>query len=187
VDGGIDSLTRGDEELAGTVLEDYVSLAAADMLDDVPVRILASIGMGIEGDVSCNCILENIAALTEAGGFLECSSLLHGSEPFRLYEEAMLYAHQQAGQQPSVINASIISAARGQFGDYHMTERTRGSELWISPLMSLYWYFDLPTVAARNHFVEPLKQTRTAGEAFGVIYEAREQMSLRTSRPIPLP
>lgn len=187
VDGGIDSLTRGDEEMVGTVLEDYVSLAAVDMLTDIPLRILASIGMGIEGDVSCSCVLENIAALTGDGGFLGCSSLIHNYNALRQYEEAVLYAHQQPGQQPSVINASIISAERGRYGDYHMTERTRGSELWISPLMSLYWFFDLPAVAAKNIFAERLKETRTAGEAFGVIYETREQMSLRPTLPVPLP
>jgi len=187
VDGGIDSLTRGDEELVGTVLEDYVSLAAADMMSGVPVRILASIGMGIEGDVSCACVFENIAAITEIGGFLGCSGLSAQMECFRRYEDAVSFVHHQPGQQPSVINASIISAARGHYGDFHLTERTRGSELRISPLMNLYWFFDLPTAARQNLFVDRLRNTRTAGDAFGVIYEARETMTLRRPIPFTLP
>src|SRR5579872_7372201 len=41
VDGGVDSLSRGDESQVGTVLEDALSLAAVNDLEDVPIRILA--------------------------------------------------------------------------------------------------------------------------------------------------
>lgn len=186
IDGGMDSLTRGDEELVGTVLEDYVSLAAVALLREVPVRIMACIGMGVEGDVSHTCVLENIAALTRQGGFLGVSALHASSEAFRRYEDAVSYVHSQPGQQPSVINASVISSALGHYGDFHLTERTRGSQLWISPLMSLYWFFSVELVAAQNLFLQELQQTRSAGEAFGVIYEARENMKLRPAGPIPL-
>jgi hypothetical protein len=37
----------------------------------------------------------------------------------------------------------------GQFDDYHATHRTRGSKLFINPLMTLYWCFRLDPVAER--------------------------------------
>ena len=37
VDGGVDSPARGDEELCGTILEDYLSIAAVSQLQEVPV------------------------------------------------------------------------------------------------------------------------------------------------------
>ncbi len=166
-------------------MEDYSSLAAVSMLN-LPVRIVACIGMGVEGDVCYAQVFENIAAITAADGFLGTASLLPQSEAFHLYEQAVTYVHEQSGQQPSVINASILSAARGQFGDYHLTDRTRGSRLWISPLMSLYWFFTVEAVAARNLFVDELKKAATAAEACGIIYETRDRMSLRPPDPIQL-
>lgn len=185
VDGGVDSLTRGDEALAGTVLEDYASLVAVALLDEVPARLMACVGMGVEGDVSHACVLENVAALCALGGFLGTSALPAQSEACQQYAEAVAYVHAQPGQQPSVINASILSAAEGRFGDYHATERTRGSELWISPLMSLYWCFMVEAVAARNLFLAALQQARTMGEMFDAIYPASDQMPLRPAKPLP--
>ena len=187
IDGGVDSLTRGDEALCGTILEDYVSLAAVSLLPEVPMRVMACIGMGVEGDVSHARVFENIAALTQTGGFLGVSALLSQSPACRLYEQALEYVHSQPQQQPSVINASVVSAARGYFGDYHLTERTRGSELWISPLMNLYWFFTVAAVAKQNRFLSQLQQTQTMGDVFGATYEAREQMLLRPTLPIRLP
>src|SRR6185503_14425123 len=47
VDGGGDSLMRGDENGAGSLLEDSISLAAVSALD-VHVKILSCIGFGTE-------------------------------------------------------------------------------------------------------------------------------------------
>lgn len=187
IDGGVDSLTRGDEALCGTILEDYISIAAISLLQEVPVRVMACIGMGVEGDVSHSRVLENIAALTQKGGLLGVSALLPRSPACDLYEQALEYVHNQPGQQPSVVNASIVSSVRGHFGDYHLTERTRGSELWISPLMSLYWFFSVDAVAAQNLFLQHLQQSRSMGDAFGATYEVREQMELRKAGEIRLP
>jgi hypothetical protein len=187
IDGGVDSLTRGDEELCGTILEDYLSIAAVSLLQEIPVRVLACIGMGVEGDVSHALVLENIATLTRQGGFLGVSALMAQSQACQLYEEALDYVHRQPEQQPSVVNASIISAVRGQFGDYHLTERTRGSRLWISPLMSLYWFFTVDAVAEQNLFIDALRTTRSMGDVFGATYEVRDQMPLRPGTPVRLP
>jgi hypothetical protein len=187
VDGGVDSLTRGDEELCGTILEDYISLAAVSQLEEVAVRVMACIGMGIEGDVANAQVLENIAALTRQGGFLGAAALVAQAPVCQLYAQALTYVHEQPEQQPSVINASVLSAARGHFGNYHLTERTRGSELWISPLMNLYWFFQTAAVAAQNLFVPQLLPTNSMGEAFGATYEVREKMSLRKATAVRLP
>ena len=151
------------------------------------MRVLACIGMGVEGDVSHARILENIAALTQQGGFLGASALLAQSQACELYQEALAYVHKQPEQQPSVVNASIVSSVRGHFGDYHLTDRTRGSELWISPLMSLYWFFSVDAVASQNLFLESMQETRSMGDAFGATYEVREKMQLRPGTPVRLP
>ena len=64
-------------------------------------------------------------------------------EAFRFYKEALDHVQSRPGQRSEhVINASVVSAVQGHYGDYHATERTHGSRLWISPLMPLYWFFD---------------------------------------------
>jgi len=187
IDGGIDSLMRGDEEYAGSILDDFLSIAAVSQLPEVPVRIMTCIAMGAENDIFHGRVFENIASLTMAGGLLGVSALVAQTEAYRRYEEVVAYVHAQVGQQPSVINASVISSAQGHFGDYHATERTRGSELWISPLMSLYWFFDVDAVAAQNVLMRALQQTNNINAACGVVYDTREQMALRPAVPVRLP
>jgi len=164
-----------------------VTLVAGELLPDVSNKILACIGLGVEGDVSHESVFENIAAITAAGGFLGACDLTAKSKAYQLYEAALAFAHNQPGQQPSVINASIMSSVRGHFGDHHATERTKGSKLWISPLMSLYWFFDLHTVADQNLFTESLKDTVTDKDAAAAIYDFRDSLRLRPAKPIPLP
>ena len=48
VDGGTDSLMRGDEFGLGTPEEDMASLAGVDALPDVPTKILACIGFSVD-------------------------------------------------------------------------------------------------------------------------------------------
>ena len=84
--------------------------------------------------------LENIAALTQTVGFLGCCSLVPQMEAYKAYEEAVLYVQNAPFQDASVINSSIISSAQGYYGNYHLTQKTEGSLLWISPLMPIYCF-----------------------------------------------
>lgn len=161
IDGGVDSLMRGDEAAMGTIIEDATSLFVVNELRHIPVRIVGCIGLGAERDIAYAHVLENIASLTEAGGFLGVCSLTPQMPAYQAYEEAVLYVQGKRFQDPSVINSSIISAVQGHYGDYHLTEKTKGSRLWISPLMPLYWFFDLPLVAQHNLYLSQLRDTDT--------------------------
>jgi hypothetical protein len=187
IDGGVDSLMRGDEAELGTVVEDACSLAAVSQLDHVPVRLIACLAFGAEQDVAYAHVLENIAALAGSGGFLGSCSLVRQMEAYRLYEEAVLFVHEQPIQDPSIINASVVSAVQGEYGDYHLTEKTKGSRLWISPLMPIYWFFDLPAVAARHLFLPELASTDTFSEALRATLMARAGMKVRRAARISLP
>jgi hypothetical protein len=161
IDGGVDSLIQGDEKGVGTVVEDAISLYVVNEMDHIPVRILATVAFGAEKNISYNQIFENIALLTKAGAFQGVCALTPQMESYQSFENAVLFVQQQRGQEPSVINSSLISAVRGEFGNYHLTAKTKGSRLWISPLMTLYWFFDLPMVASHNKFLNFLKDTET--------------------------
>lgn len=150
VDGGVDSLVRGDEAELGTAVEDLTSLYAVNQLSHISTRLIACIGFGAERDLTHAHIFENIASITKAGGFLGSCSLTPQMESYQTYDEAVTFVQSNEFQDPSVINSSIVSAVRGNYGDYHLTEKTKRSKLWISPLMSLYWFFDFDTVAKQN-------------------------------------
>ena len=165
VDGGVDGLLRGDEEETGTLIEDSISLFAVNELTHLSPRLIVCLGFGSEQNVSYTQVLENIAGLTKTGGFLGTCSLTPAMDAYRFYEEALLYTQGKPHQDPSVINSSVVSAARGHFGNFHLTEKTKGNPLYISPLMLLYWFFDLPTVARHHLFLPSLRETQTFMQA----------------------
>lgn len=187
VDGGVDSLSRGDEAHMGSVMEDWTTLAAVAELDEVPLRLLACIGLGAECEVTHAHIFENIADLTAAGAFLGTCSLLGASAAGRAYDEAVTFAQSQPHQEPSVINSSILSAVRGHYGNFHLTDKTRKRPIWISPLMSIYWFFDAKAVADRNLVLSQLRWTQTQTEVGKAIIEARYGITCRPVQSIPLP
>ncbi len=163
VDGGVDSLMRGDEAGLGTPQEDMASLSAGYSVTGIENKFLVAIGFGVDTHhgVSHGQFLENVAALSEAGGYLGAWSLMAGSEEFSLYTEAIDFVVRRMPQRPSIVNASIISAVNGWFGDRHATKRTEGTTLFINPLMGLYWSFALEKVAKRNLYLNHIRQTET--------------------------
>jgi hypothetical protein len=162
VDGGTDILMRGDEAGLGTPEEDAASLAAASGLD-VATRLLVCIGFGIDAHHGvCHAhFLEAVAALARSGNFLGAWSLTKEMPEVERYRDAIRYAFAGASRQPSVVNESILSALDGEFGDFHATPRTHGSELFINPLMSLCWAFRLDAVARRNLYLDQIRGTRS--------------------------
>ncbi len=186
IDGGVDSLMRGDEAEMGTVLEDAFSLSAVSRLEGLTTRVLACVGMGAELEVTHAHVFENIAALTQAGAFLGTCSLAPQMEAAGFYEKAVLHAFAQRGQDPSVINSSLVSSVRGDYGNVHLTARTEGSRLWISPLMSVFWFFDLAAVAERNFFLPALHKSQSFKEGLAAIAQARSMVPIRPKRTVPL-
>jgi hypothetical protein len=187
VDGGVDSLLQGDETEVGTLVEDATSMVAVEALRDVPLRLVACIGFGAERDMTHAQVLENIAALAAADGFLGACSLVRQMEAYQAYEEAVTAVHGQPFQDPSVINASILSAVRGHYGDYHLTQKTKGSRLWISPLMPVYWFFDFAAVVQRNRFLAEIVETDSFMEAATAFLQWRQRARVRPASRIPLP
>ncbi len=186
IDGGVDGLIRGDESEVGTFVEDAISLFAVNELREIPVRIVVCYGFGIEPDIAHAHGLENMAALMRTGAFLGGCALAPQMDAYQLYEEAVLYAQGKCYQDPSVINSCIISAARGHFGDHHLTEKTKGSQLHISLLMAWYWFFDLPTVTRHNYFLSALRDTDTFLDALHAAVSATSSLPKRKTSNIPL-
>jgi len=180
VDGGVDSLMRGDEEAPGTLIEDGLSLAGVRALP-IPVKILACLGMGteIEEGLAVSHALENIAALAKAGAFLGSCALTPDMEAFQFYESACRHVWEQSDQPKSHISTRVIPAVHGEFGDYHMYSDDQRLAVSISPLMGLYWFFDAHTVIEKNLILEMLAATHSKAEAFFRYQQMRQGMRLR--------
>jgi hypothetical protein len=187
IDGGVDSLFRGDEFEVGTLIEDTISLAAVSKLDNVPTRIVACTAFGAEQSMSYAHVFENMAALAKLDAFLGSCSLVKSMKVYQRYEEAVLYVQSRPVQDSSVINSSLISAVQGHYGNFHLTEKTLGSILWISPLMPIYWFYDLQAVAERNLLIEAFLPTETFMEAWRHVFKIRLQLPQRSRSRIPLP
>jgi len=179
VDGGVDSLMQGDELMVGTMLEDSVSLACVDALQEIPVRITACIAFGAELHMAYAHVMENIAALTRQNAFYGTCSLLPQMPVYQHYEAAVTYAQGQPYQDYSVINSSVISAVQGRYGDYHLTPKTKGSTLWISALMSMYWFFDTRAMAKVNRLCPFLLNAESMREMFTVAARILENIERR--------
>lgn len=186
VDGGTDSLMRGDEAGLGTPSEDLSSMVAVNRTD-VSKKLLACIGFGVDRfhGVCHAQFLEAVAALTEQRAFLGAFSVLPQSVEAQKYLDLVQYASAETITRPSIVNTSIASSVAGKFGDYHSTTRTEGSQLWISPLMSMYWSFQLPAVVERNLYADRIEDTESFHEVTETIQQFRAEHPRREWEAIP--
>lgn len=187
VDGGTDILMRGDEAGLGTPAEDITTLAAAQALD-LDIKLVTCLGFGVDAyhGVCHAHFLENVAALQRSGHFLGALSVLPHMPEAQAYLDAVAWVHERCPLRPSIVNASIASALEGDYGDTHRTPRTRGSELWINPLMSTYFSFDLEAVAARVLYLDALRDTETIFEVSALIEAYRHGATARPRTAIPV-
>lgn len=187
VDGGTDILMRGDECDLGTPQEDLTSVAAVVDLE-LREKLIVCLGFGVDRHHGvCHAhFLENVAALSRAGAFLGTLSLLKSMPEVQRYLEAVRFSSEQMPAAPSIVSTSIASAIEGEYGDVHATKRTRGSKLWINPLMSLYWAFELEAVARRCLYLDAISATETAFEVNSIIEAFRHTIRLRDREDIPV-
>lgn len=180
IDGGTDSLMRGDEPGLGTPEEDISSIAVLQQLT-VATKLLVCLGFGIDTfhGVCHAYFLEAVADLIQRGGFLGSWSLTGDMPEVQHYRAATEYVLQAMPTHPSIVSTSILNAVAGLFGDVQTTTRTAGSKLFINPLMSFYWAFRLETVAQRLLYLDAIQQTQTLRELSHAIEAFRDTLPQR--------
>jgi len=188
VDGGTDSLMRGDEAGLGTPHEDIASILSVNELP-VERKMLACLGFGVDHfhGVCHAQFLEAVAELTSKHSYLGMFSLLDEMPEVQLYRKATQYVFNSMPQHISIVSSSIISALDGKYGNHHTTMRTQYSKLWINPLMPVYWCFQLPQVAERILYRDAMMNTETFSDSIDVINEFRSTLSnIRPKETIPV-
>ncbi|MCE7012006.1 DUF1152 domain-containing protein [Kibdelosporangium philippinense] len=186
VDGGTDILMRGDEVGLGTPEEDMTSLAALAGVDGVD-RLVACIGFGIDTyhGVCHSHVLENLASLTRTGAYLGAFSIPPDSAEAAAYLRAVDHAQAATPRRPSIVNGQIAAAIRGEFGNSQFTERTAGSELFVNPLMAMYFTLDLPGLAESIGYLPRMEESIHMVEVAMAIREHREHIERRIWRAFP--
>lgn len=186
VDGGTDILMRGDEAALGTPAEDIASLAAVAGLD-TPTKVVCCLGFGIDAYHGVNHVqvLENIAELDRDGAYLGALSIPSASREAEIYRDAVAYAQARTPIRPSIVNGQIAAAMRGEFGDVQFTRRTAGSPLFVNPLMTIYFSFDLAGLAARCLYLDRLEQTIGMRQVWTRIEAFRDEITTRIPRAFP--
>jgi len=188
VDGGTDSLMRGDEIGLGTPQEDISSIIAVNELS-IERKMLACLGFGVDyfHGVCHAHFLEAVAEITRNQGYLGMFSLVEQMQEVQMYKMATESVFKSMPQQISIVSSSIISAINGNYGDYHATSRTRNSKLWINPLMPVYWCFKLSSVVERILYGDAMKNTDKYTDVNGVIKDFRESChNIRPRQEIPV-
>lgn len=188
VDGGTDSLMFGDEEGLGTPQEDMCSIAAVHR-SRASKKYLLSIGFGIDHfhGVSHYRFLENVAEIMKTGGYLGAFQLTKEMEAARKYIEAINFANERMPSRKSIVSNSIVSSLEGEYGDYHRINRTEGSQLWINPLMTIYWCFELNTIIRKIKYYDYIKDVNSISEFKGQLSKYRNQLnSIREKKDLPI-
>ena len=188
VDGGTDSLMRGDEVGLGTPQEDISSIVAVNELE-VERKMLACLGFGVDHfhGVCHAHFLEAVAEIIRNHGYLGMFSILEEMREVQLYRQATDAVFKSMPQHISIVSSSILSAVEGKYGNHHATPRTQNSKLWINPLMAVYWCFQVSTVAERVLYREAMKNTETFHDVNGVIKEFRVAcQNIRPREEIPV-
>ena len=187
VDGGTDSLMRGDEAGLGTPTEDIASMGAVFQAK-VAQKLLVCLGFGVDDfhGVPHAQFLENVARLSQKKAFLGCFSLTPGMSEANALRDATQYANEKMAFQPSIVANSIVSALEGHYGDHHATFRTSGSRLWINPLMYIYWGFQLEPVIDELLYYELIRNTENIDEINNLIMLFRSRITPKLKENIPL-
>jgi hypothetical protein len=187
VDGGTDSLMRGDETGLGTPVEDVSSILAA-VVQNVPVKMLMCVGFGVDAfhGVCHAQYLEAVADLIAQGAYLGTWSLMREMPEVLFYQEASEFVFRKMPHHPSIVSSSILSALEGHFGDYHVTARTQSSKLFINPLMALVWCFELEAVAGRLLYPPELADTESVREVLFLIRRFRDSIFPKPFEPLPM-
>lgn len=174
IDGGVDSLMHGDETECGSILEDTVSLASLKDINNIPNKILATVGFGteIEDHLDHYLALSNIAELIKLNGLIGSCCLIKEDQSFNFMKNAYEYVVNISNHAKSHITPRIISAVEGNF--------INNQHYFIQPLMNLYWFWKPEVVISQNKLIDKtFCSTNTFTDVNMVYRQKLNNMSLR--------
>ena len=189
LDAGVDGLFEGSEHEIGTPAVDMVSLFAANQLSHLK-RFYACTAFGTEGrnhSVRHADALMRISQQVALGGMLGVSALLPQQPYGKLFPAAVEFIHSKVGKDwHSNMASSIQAALKGKFGHHDLTVKTTDSQIWVSPLTLLYWFFSLESIVEVKPFRRRAVSTDTVQEMNELIAETRGRSKVLPRLDIPI-
>ncbi len=179
IDGGSDSLMKGDEEGLGDPIEDAVSLCAISQLN-IKEKILINIGLGCDrfNHVSDASSLRAISEAIEANAYLGAFHFYKGTKGFEFYKFCIDYISDKQNWH-SIVSESIISASQGFFGSKEVPKRLQSranDQVYLWPLMSIMWTHDLDFFAGRSLICEWIKNEKSTLECHLALERGRHRI-----------
>lgn len=189
IDGGIDGIFRGDECDMGTPSMDSVSVIST-ALSDAKQKIYACTAFGTEGaegNVSHGLALRIMSDLIRTDGMFGTGMVLPNVGSGRDFLSLVSAVKSWVSPlRESVIVNSITAAMNGRFGRQNIHAKTRDRRPWISPLTSMYWYFDAKVVAESKYFYESAINSETVKEVNDALNDYRDNHNILKFLNIPI-
>ncbi len=161
-------------------------MAAPAPLDGLPASSSRPVSASTRTTASTTCRSWRTSPPWSArGASLGAFSVSRTTREGALRLDAAAHAQEHTPERPSIVNGSVAAAVRGEFGDVRFTGRTRGSELFVNPLMCLYFAFDLPGLAARCRYLDRIEDARLMRQVPSRIGEFGESVVTRPPRAFP--
>lgn len=184
VEAGTKSIMMGNEEGCGNIVDSTINLAALKRIN-IKNKFHASIGFSSEiEDGVCNfSVLENIALLDKMEAFYGSCSLTNKMKSFKLYEEACNYIWNMPGHIKSKVNSRVIISLDGEVGNKSMFEEFSSPDVFISPLMSQYWFFETDALIYNNELIQHVEYIDSYYETIQQLVPRINEMKSSQYRP----
>jgi hypothetical protein len=188
IDGGVDGIFRGDEYDLGTPTMDSISMIAANE-SGIKEKFYVMTAFGSEGvgqEISHAEVLQRISELTKNNAYYGVTALLKNDDAAHsLINASRSIFNKMPEYQHSNIVCSILKALDGEFGFCAVNAKTELNPIWVSPLTSMYWFFDLDKTAKMKLYYEAALKTSAVHELSEII-NAQRKNSVKIKMGIPI-
>lgn len=188
MDGGVDGIFRGDEYGLGTPSMDSISMIAAHR-SGIPRQFYCFTAFGTEGagnEVAHADALERVADLIAQKGYHGVAALIDADPAARDFVACcdFIFGRMPPVQHSNIV-CSVLKALAGRFGPCAVNAKTESSPVWVSPLTSMYWFFDLAKTVAMKLFYPEIVDSMTVAEVSAAI-DGHRKKAKRTFPVIPI-
>ena len=105
----------------------------------------------------------------------------------RAFSSAVDYIfNQMPAQGRSTIVASLAASMTGAYGHTSVNVKTDSRRPWLSPLTTLFWYFQADNVARMKLFYTEALSSTTVHQVNAAIQETRGRTSVQPYQSIPI-
>jgi hypothetical protein len=184
VDGGTDSLMRGDEPELGTPEEDLSTLCAMSSCQIDQILVTTVFGVDSYHGVQHYYFLKGVAELSQNGGFFGVESLLPSSKEAKLYIDVLNYIHNKMPAYKSIVSTCLMESLQAKFGEIKLPVAPRSAQSFITPLSSMYWYFDAKKVTERCMYIKRIQGLKLYSQVVDEIDKFRQNITIQPAKTI---